>query len=91
MLAIMPNLVRVWEKVRWPLVQQWLVTVERSYVWAREGRTAEDVVWLQLVEGEAMHTGRGPQHDVMLALLLDLAKCFNNARRCHVWRWGGRD
>ena len=44
---------RIWERVRKPIVAQWRTSVERSYNWAAKGRSPEAAVWRQALKAEA--------------------------------------
>ena len=84
-IGLMPSIVRVWERMRKPVMDQWLVSQSRSYDWACKGRSAELAAWQHLVlqegHGDELGTGRA-------TALLDMTKCFEQVRLWHVWRWG---
>ena len=69
--GILLSLVRIWERIRLPRVprvRRWMEEQRRSYDWARSGASAEQAVWLQLLETEVIGfpegpDGGGPSHD----------------------------
>jgi len=87
-IAKLPSLIRLWEKIRYPLVARWDQRAARKYDWACAGGTAEMAVWTQLLEAEGLQEGDGPEVQGRAAALLDLVKCFERVRLHHVWRWG---
>ena len=63
-IGLMPSIVRVWERMRKPVMDQWLISQSRSYDWACKGRSAELAAWQHLVieEGQVVSWARaGPQ------------------------------
>ena len=84
-IGLMPSIVRVWERMRKPVMDQWLVSQSRSYDWTCRGRSAELAAWQHLVlqEGQGCELGTG-----RATALLDMTKCFEQVRLWHVWRWG---
>ena len=84
-IGLMPSIVRVWERMRKPNLDQWMISQSRSYDWACKGRSAEMAAWQHLVleEGQDDELGMGRS-----TALLDMTKCFEQVRLWHVWRWG---
>ena len=88
-IGLMASFVRTWERMRRPVMQEWLSNRERSYDRARVGRTAESAVWQQLVQLESLDCSTDDDTtEVAAAVLLDLVKCFEEVQLIHVWRWG---
>ena len=83
-IGILPGLVRLWERVRRPIVQKWRAKVERSYNWAAKGRSPQAAVWLQALKAEAA-AARGL---CSAAGMLDLVKAFEMVRLEMVWYRG---
>ena len=52
--AKLPSLVRLWERVRYPVMAEWYRKAARDYDWACAGGTAEMAVWHQLLEQESL-------------------------------------
>ena len=81
-IGLMPSIVRVWERMRKPILDQWMISQTRSYDWACKGRSAEMAAWQHLVlEEDKPGMGRA-------TALLDMTKCFEQVRLWHEWRWG---
>ena len=87
-IAKLPSLVRLWERVRYPVTAEWYRKAARDYDWACAGGTAEMAVWHQLLEQESLLPEEGPEAEGRLAALLDLVKCVERVRLHHVWTWG---
>ena len=83
-IGLLAGIVRVWERIRKPLVAAWRCTVEREYNWAAKGRSAQAAVWKQALQAEAA-TARG-EHSA--ATLVDLVKAFEMVKLEIVWRRG---
>ena len=52
-IGLLPSLVRLWERVRKPVVLQSRRTVERDYNWAAKGRSPQAAMWRQALRAEA--------------------------------------
>ena len=73
-IGLLAMLVRVWERVRRPIVQSWRRSVERDYNWAGKGRSAQAAVWKQaLLDEVALGDGKHAA-----AALLDLVHPFTD-------------
>ena len=79
--GLLPTLVRMWEKSRRPIVQEWRQKVKRKYNWAAKGRSATDAVWKQAILAEAA-VARGK---ATASVLLDLVKAFELVKLHLVW------
>ena len=80
----------MWERIRLPIIRRLVEEQRRKYDWARRGASAEQAVWLQLLEAEALGYPDGPGGEGPLTVLLDLVKCFGHVRLAHVSAWGQR-
>ena len=85
---IMPSLIRLWEKIRLPIMKKWAATMARTYDWAAEGRSSVEAAWWQLLQAEALDAGDGPEAEGMITVLIDVVKCFDRVQLRHVWKWG---
>ena len=83
-IGVLPTIVRVWERTRKPLVQDWLRRNARQYDWASQGRSAEAAAWHQSVLCEAA-AANGLASGTTFA---DLAKAFETVSFEHVWHAG---
>ena len=83
-IGLLPALVRLWEKIRKPVVAAWRCSVERSYNWAAKGRSPQAAVWKQALLDEAA-AARGLES---AAALVDLVKAFEMVKLELVWRRG---
>ena len=82
--GVLPTIVRVWERVRKPIVQTWLEDNARSYDWATRGRSSEGAVWhLSILDEAAAANGLASGSTFM-----DLAKAFEHVSLRHVWEAG---
>ena len=75
-IGLLAALVRLWERVRKPIVAEWRKTVERSYNWAAKGKSPQAAVWRLALRTEAA-MARGEES---AAALIDLAKAFEYVR-----------
>ncbi len=83
-IALLASILRLWERVRFPIVQRWRDKVRRDWNWAQRGRSAEQAVWTQTVYDEAAgQRGLGTG-----AALLDLQKAFEHIPLERAWRAG---
>jgi ribonuclease HI len=85
-IGLLPTIVRIWEKVRRPIMSSWRCSTERSYNWAARGRSPQAAVWKVALQDEAALT-RGERS---AAGLVDLAKAFEQVKLELVWRCGLR-
>ena len=83
-IGVLPTVVRIWERVRKPIVQAWLRQHARQYDWASQGRSSEAAAWHQSVLDEAA-TADGLTSGTTF---MDLAKAFESVSLEHVWRAG---
>ena len=84
-IGFMPSIVRVWERLRKPILDQWVISQTRPYDWACKGRSAEVAAWQHLV----LEEGRDDKPGVGRATApLDMTKCFEQVWLWHVRRWG---
>ena len=79
-IGLMPSIVRVWELVRKPILDQWMTSQTRPNDWACKGLSAEIAAWQHLVleEGHDDKTRHGQGHGA----------AGHEVRLWHVWRLG---
>jgi hypothetical protein len=88
-IGLMATLVRTWERLRRPVMLQWMNEQKRPYDWSCVGKTAESAVWQQLVAAEGLDLDDDCESAIVRGtVLLDLIKCFENIALAHVWLWG---
>ena len=88
-IGIMATLVRVWERMRKPLMMDWIRTQERSYDWSASGKSSESAVWDQQLHVECLNTEvDDDRSQVSATILFDMVKCFERVHLRHVWEWG---
>jgi len=88
-IGLLPSTVRIWERLRRPVMHQWMQSQARDYDWAAVGKTAEAATWHQLVLSEGVDVSTDSWDAPAVAtVLLDLVKCFEKVQLDHVWRWG---
>ena len=75
-IGLLPTLVRVWEKLRKPVMRSWKLTVFRAYNYADKGSSSQLAVWKQALQAEASAIAGGSA----AALLVDLTKAFEMVR-----------
>ena len=85
-IGVLPSIVRIWERVRKPVIQAWLEENSRNYDWASQGRSSEGAAWHQSLIDEAA-TANGL---ASASTLMDLAKAFEMISLHHVWAAGIR-
>ena len=56
-IGLMPSIVRLWEHMRKPIMDQWMESQPRPYDWACKSRSAEMAAWQHLV----LEEGRGDE------------------------------
>ena len=83
-IGLLPTIVRVWEKVRKPIIVAWRSTINRSYNFASKGTSAQLAAWRQALHAEAAVASGG----FSIAGLVDLVKAFEMVRLDLVWRVG---
>ena len=83
-IGILASTVRLWERARKPVIQEWRRRVDRKYNWMAAGRGAERSVWAQAVYEEA---ARGRGHSTA-SVLIDLVKAFEQVVLAQVWEKG---
>ena len=71
---IMPSVIRLWEKIRSPIMKKWAATMACTYDWAAEGRSSVEAVWWQLLQAEALDEGDGPEAEGMITVLIHVVK-----------------
>ncbi len=84
--GIEPTLVRLWEKIRKPVVVRWRERVQRQYDAVMTRTPCEQIVYEQSVRDEAVQQ-RG---DTSASCLLDIAKAFERVPLEHVYNEGLR-
>ena len=88
-IGLLPSVVRLWERLRRPMITNWMQQQSRRYDWAAVGKTAEAAAWHQLVMSEGVDaTCDDPSALAVTTVLLDLVKCSEKVQLMHVWRWG---
>ena len=85
-IGVLPSIVRIWERVRIPVIQEWRRQNSRNYDWASQGRSSEGAAWHQSLIDEAA-TANGL---ASASTLMDLAKAFEMISLHHVWAAGIR-
>ena len=80
----MAAIVRVWERIRKPVVATWRKSVERPYNWAAKGRSPQAAAWHHSLRAEAA-VARGLE---AASILIDLVKAFELVRLEVVWAAG---
>ncbi len=83
-IGLLASLVRLWERIRRPILRAWRVEADRPYNWMGRGRGAQRAVWVQSVMDEACKQ-RGLATG---AVLVDLVKAFEQVVLAIVWREG---
>ena len=85
-IGVLPSIVRVWERIRKLVVQDWLRRNSRAYDWASQGRSSEGAAWHQSLLDEAAKA----DGLASAAALMDLAKAFERVALHLVWEAGVR-
>ncbi len=81
-IGLLASIVRWWERVRAPLIQQWRARNARPFNWAAPGRSAERAVWEQsLLDEAAMARGW-----CSASTLVDLVRAFEHVPLEVLWR-----
>ena len=93
-LCLLPTMVRTWEAVRKPVLQQWIQsTAMRRYNWACVGRSAEGAAWSHLLKQEAADGEEIAPHPLLHvsgSALLDVVKAYEHLTLDRVWAHGVR-
>ena len=88
-IGVFSGLFRCWEALRCEGFKVWMQKHERSYDWARSGRSPEAAVWRQLLCIEGLDPGADQLSDpACVTVLLDIVKCFERLTLAQVWFWG---
>ncbi len=83
-IGILPTIIRLWERARKPMIDEWRRSCRREYNWTEPGRGSEKSVWVQSIREEAARA-RG---DTTASVLVDLVKAFEKVALAHVWERG---
>ena len=83
-LGLLPEVVRLWEKCRRPIIAKWEACHRRDYDWSRAGRSSERGAWMQQLFCEAAVA----DNESYAITLLDLIKCFEYVSHWKVWEAG---
>ncbi len=81
-IGLLASLVRWWERLRAPLIQQWRLRHARPFNWAAPGKNAEKAVWEQSLLDEAA-ANRGWSS---ASTLIDLVKAFEHIPLAVLWK-----
>ena len=85
-IGVLPSIVRIWERIRKPIVRDWMRRNSRSYDWTSQGRSSEGAAWHQSLLDEAAKA----DGLASAAALMDLSKAFERVALHHVWAAGVR-
>ena len=85
-IGVLPSIVRLWGRVRKPIMQRWVRENARTYDWATHGRSAEGAAWHHALLDEAA-TSEGLQS---ATAFIDLTKACEMVRLQDVWQAGCR-
>ena len=80
-IGLLPTVVRIYERIRRPVVARWRESNAKQYNWMTGGRSAVRAVWAQTVQDEAAVA----QGKVSVSALLDLEKAFECVRLDRIW------
>ena len=80
-IGLLATLVRIWEKLRKPLVVEWRQQAQYDFNAAANGESSERAVWRQSLLAEAA-VARG---DATAGVLVDLVKAFEQVHLSLVW------
>jgi hypothetical protein len=81
-IGLLASFIRLWERVRAPVVRQWRLDCWRSYNWSAPGRSAERAAWIHSVTNEA-----AKENELESAsTLIDLVKAFEHIPLELMWR-----
>ena len=83
-IGLLASIVRLWDRARKPITDDWRSTCEREYDWMRKGRGAERSVWAQALHEEAA-AARGL---ATASVFIDLVKAFEQVVLGRVWSSG---
>ena len=71
-IGLLPTLVRVWMRIRGPVVRAWRASLRKEYLFGGQGRGAQRAAWMQAAKAEAAHMSKRCYGVV----LVDLVKAF---------------
>ncbi len=83
-IGLLASVVRWWERIRAPIIQEWRLRHARPFNWAAPGRSAEKAVWEVSLRDEAA-AARGW---CSAATLVDLVKAFEHIPLETLWARG---
>ncbi len=83
-IGLVASFIRLWERVRAPLIRQWRIKSMRAYNWAAPGRSAERAAWLHSLADEVAKA-KGMES---ATALIDLVKAFEHIPLSLLWRRG---
>ena len=85
-IGLLATLIRVWEKIRKPVMEVWRTGVERSYNFAGKGKSSDIAAWLQAHKAEYVAS----KGESSAASLVDLTRAFEMVPLELVWAAGLR-
>ena len=85
-IAVSATVVRLWERVRKPVIREWAARNQKDYDWAARDRSVEATTWTQSLYDEAA-TQEGLTSP---AVFFDLTKAFEMIKLEDVWYVGRR-
>ena len=85
-IGLLPTIVRVWERIRTPILKRWAGDNARAYDWATQGRSVEGAAWHQALLDEAATA----ENFQSATTFTDLTKAFEMVRFQDVWQAGCR-
>ena len=83
-IGVLASMVRLWERARKAVVDDWRATCSRDYDWMSKGRGSERSVWAQALYEEAAAAERLSTASVFI----DLVKAFEQVVLGRVWECG---
>ena len=83
-IGLLASIVRLWDRARKPIVDEWRNSCVREYDWMRKGRGAERSVWAQTLYEEAA----AAEGLATASIFIDLVKAFEQVVLGRVWHSG---
>ena len=71
-IGLLPTLVRVWSRIRGPIVRSWRSQLNKQYLYGGQARGAQRAAWMQAAKAEVAHM----QKRCYGVVLVDLVKAF---------------
>ncbi len=73
-IGLIAGLLRLWARMRRPVIRRWELEHKRDYIWSAAGKPADRAVWANAAASEAAVYKKASS----VSILMDIKKCFDH-------------